>query len=66
MNFSKQVERDSVKFYEKLIIIFQSYDSKIVIYCCDFFKMDPKIFQHDTCDAVFDRGAFEAILDSDR
>ena len=28
--------------------------------------MTPKVFQHEKCDAVFDRGAFEAILECDR
>ena len=28
--------------------------------------MTPEVFQHDKCDAVFDRGAFEAILECDR
>ena len=44
----------------------QSLDSKFVVYCCDFFNMTPKVFQHEKCNAVFDRGAFEAILECDR
>ena len=45
---------------------FQSLDSRLIIYSCDFFKMTPKILEHGKCDAVYDRGAFDAIFESDR
>ena len=53
-------------FLAKYLLFFQSLDSKFIVYCCDFFNMTPKVFQHEKCNAVFDRGAFEAILECDR
>ena len=49
-----------------LYLIFQSLDSRLVVYACDFLKMKPELLEHGKCDAVYDRGAFEAILESDR
>ena len=45
---------------------FQNLDSRLVVYSCDFFKMKPDILENGKCDAVYDRGAFEAIYESDR
>ena len=45
---------------------FQSLDSRLVVYSCDFFKMKVDVLEHGKCDAVYDRGAFEAIYESDR
>ena len=36
-----------------------------MIYACDFFKMKSDVLD-EKCDAVFDRGAFEAIYEADR
>ena len=49
-----------------MFCFFQSLDSRLVVYSCDFFKMKPDILENGKCDAVYDRGAFEAIYESDR
>jgi hypothetical protein len=43
---------------------FQTPDDRLAIYTCDFFKMVPEIL--GKFEAVFDRGAFEAIDEPDR
>ena len=53
-------------FPKKVFGFFQSLDSRLVVYSCDFFKMKPDILENGKCDAVYDRGAFEAIYESDR
>ena len=53
-------------FLKKMFGFFQSLDSRLVVYSCDFFKMKPDILENGKCDAVYDRGAFEAIYESDR
>lgn len=45
--------------------IYKTADSKLTVFCCDFFKMKPEILGFQV-DAVFDRGAFEAIYEVDR
>ena len=37
----------------------------MVVFACDFFKMKAELLP-ELCDAVYDRGAFEAIFESDR
>ena len=46
--------------------IYKTEDERLTVYCCDFFKMNPAILGEKKCDAVFDRGAFVAIYESDR
>jgi hypothetical protein len=43
---------------------FQTADDRLTVYSCDFFKMKPDLV--GKVDAVFDRGAFEAINAADR
>ncbi len=43
---------------------FQTPDDRLTIYSCDFFKMIPELL--GKFEAVFDRGAFEAIGEVDR
>lgn len=45
--------------------IYKSADSRLIVFCCDFFKMKPELLGFQV-DAVFDRGAFEAIYEKDR
>ena len=47
------------------LIILQTEDGRLTVYCCDFFKMKAELLE-DKCDSVFDRGAFEAIFEADR
>merc|ERR1712018_685674 len=45
--------------------IYQSDDQRLTVFVCDFFKM--KLLDGlEKCDAVYDRGAFEAIFEADR
>ena len=44
----------------------QSSDSRLVVYVGDFFQMNFDLQSYGKCDAVFDRGAFEAIEVIDR
>jgi len=48
--------------------IYKSEDSRLVVFACDFFKVKAKLLLdlHGLCDAVYDRGAFEAIFETDR
>ena len=48
------------------MIYFQSNDSRLVVFACDFFKMKPTLLPNGPVDAAYDRGAFEAIFESDR
>jgi thiopurine S-methyltransferase len=44
--------------------VFQTTDERLTIFCCDFFKTSKDMV--GKFDAVFDRGAFEAIDEVDR
>ena len=44
--------------------VYSTLDEKLKVFSCDFFKMKPELVEK--LDAVFDRGAFEAIFESDR
>ncbi len=45
--------------------VYRSLDAKLIVFACDFFKMSPDLLDFKF-DAVFDRGAFEAIAEADR
>ncbi len=44
--------------------LFQTPNDRLTVYSCDFFQMKPEII--GKFEAVFDRGAFEAINEFDR
>jgi len=46
--------------------IYQTGDERLTVFCCDFFKMKSELLGEKKCEAVFDRGAFEAIYETDR
>jgi len=46
--------------------IYQTEDTRLTVFCCDFFKMKGELLGVEKCEAVFDRGAFEAIYEADR
>jgi hypothetical protein len=51
--------------YSKKHFNLQTEDGRLTVYACDFFKMKPGLLEVK-CDAVFDRGSFEAIYETDR
>ena len=46
--------------------LLQTEDTRLTVFCCDFFKMKGELLGVKKCEAVFDRGAFEAIYEADR
>lgn len=44
--------------------LYQSRDKKILVYCCDFFKVSPKTLGQ--FDAIWDRAAMDAVNRPDR
>jgi thiopurine S-methyltransferase len=67
---AEEVFQDANLDYEKLFLpeidgfVFKTPDERLTVYSCDFFNVDPQIIGQ--FEAVFDRGAFEAIDKKDR
>ncbi len=70
-SFTRQVfpnfsAKNEMYFKVLLCNYLQSEDKRLTVYSCDFFKMKPSLLGPAKMDAVFDRGAFEAIFEADR
>ena len=67
---AEQVFQDAKLDYEKFYVseiegfVFKTPDERLTVYSCDFFKMRPHLIGQ--FEAIFDRGAFEAINEEDR
>ena len=54
-----------INFTLILFLCPKTSDSRLVVFACDFFRMKAELLP-EKCDAIFDRGAFEAIDVVDR